>query len=224
MWIEDWRFGIGLLASLVAVFGQAPAIPSPAGRPEFEVASIKPSAPGAIDQVRVGLHLDGSQVSCTSLTLKEYMAIAYRVKRYQISGPDWIGSDRFDINAKLPAGSSGKQMPEMLQALLEDRFKMKMHRETTQGPSGVWLGTGEGWVENARIAARYQRGCPQRPRGRERGRQRRGQRGVHQLWQWRVLHIRRQPVDRQETIGALDGGSAGAVHGPSGGGYDEPEE
>lgn len=119
---------LGVLAA-VALFGQA----QPA-RPEFEVASIKPSASAGINRVRVGLHIDGSQVSAASLSLDNLIGIAYRVKRYQISGPDWMASERFDIAAKLPTGAAEKEIPEMLQTLLEQRFQMKMHRESKELP------------------------------------------------------------------------------------------
>lgn len=120
---------IGLCLVAAIAFGQTPP-----ARPEFEVASIKPSASAGVDRVRVGVHIDGSQVSCASLSLKEYIAIAYRLKNYQISGPDWISSERFDIAAKLPAGGVAKDVPGMLQALLDDRFQMKMHRESKEFP------------------------------------------------------------------------------------------
>ena len=123
------RAGLLGAATAVGLFGQA-AQP----RPEFEVASIKPSAPGALNTVNVGIHIDGSQVSCTSLSIKDYLGIAYRLKNYQLSGPEWMASERFDINAKLPAGSVGKEIPEMLQALFEQRFQMKAHRESKDLP------------------------------------------------------------------------------------------
>lgn len=118
------RYLLGILGS-VALFGQA----TPA-RQEFEVASIKPSAPptGA-NRVLGGVHIDGSQVNWTFLSLKDYIVSACRVRIYQISGPDWLGSERFDIAAKLPVGSSPKDAAVMLQALLEDRFQLKTHRE-----------------------------------------------------------------------------------------------
>jgi len=119
---------LGAIAS-VALFAQAPP-----ARPEFEVASIKPSADFEPRHVRVGLHVDGSLVSGASLSLANLIGLAYRLKNYQISGPEWMASQRFDINAKLPAGGSAKQVPEMLQALLEDRFQMKTHRESRQLP------------------------------------------------------------------------------------------
>jgi uncharacterized protein (TIGR03435 family) len=68
------------------------------------------------------------------LTLKYYIATAYRVKQYQVSGPDWISSDRFDISATIPAGVSTTQMPEMLQRVIEERFQLKMHREKKDFP------------------------------------------------------------------------------------------
>jgi uncharacterized protein (TIGR03435 family) len=68
------------------------------------------------------------------MTLKDYIGAAYRVKIYQVSGPEWLASDRFDISATLPAGSSPSQIPEMMQRLLEDRFQIKMHREKKDFP------------------------------------------------------------------------------------------
>jgi uncharacterized protein (TIGR03435 family) len=107
----------------VTVFGQT-----------FEVASIRPSAPPGGDHMNVGVHIDGSQISCTQLSLKDYISAAYRVKLYQISGPDWLGSERFDISAKIPAGAKEEQVPEMLQAMLVERFQMKFHREKKDFP------------------------------------------------------------------------------------------
>lgn len=100
-------------------------------RPEFEVASIKLSPPPATTgrQLLGGMHIDGSQVNWTFLSLKDYMVVAYRVRIYQIVGPDWLGSERFDINAKVPADGSPKDAAAMLRALLEDRFQLKVHRE-----------------------------------------------------------------------------------------------
>jgi len=122
---------LGLLGALASVllFGQPPV-----ARPEFEVASIQPSPPDEFNRVGAGLHLDGSQVSFKFFSLDEYIMAAYRVKRYQISSPDWMASARFDITAKLPAGGSAKDVAVMLQALLEDRFQIKMHHESKEFP------------------------------------------------------------------------------------------
>jgi uncharacterized protein (TIGR03435 family) len=131
------RYLIGLLTS-VALFGQAPA-----ARPEFEVASIRPGAPPGTSRVLGGMQIDGSQVTWTFLSLKDYIGRAYRVRNYQISGPDWLASQRFDITAKLPVGGSAKDVSAMLEALLEDRFQMKTHRESKDFPVyGLVVGKG----------------------------------------------------------------------------------
>jgi uncharacterized protein (TIGR03435 family) len=117
------RIGLLLLVLSLAAFAQ-----------EFEVASIRPSSQSAQTQTSAGLTVDGSMVRCSTLDLKLYLQIAYRLKNYQIVAPDWMTSTRWDITAKLPEGSDAKQIPEMMQALLVDRFQMKMHRETREAP------------------------------------------------------------------------------------------
>jgi uncharacterized protein (TIGR03435 family) len=55
------------------------------------------------------------------------------VKDFQVAGgPGWAGSDRFDINAKTEGKASFDQMRPMLQTLLEDRFRLMVHRETKE--------------------------------------------------------------------------------------------
>ena len=98
----------------------------------FEVASIRPSEPMS-DHVNVGVHLDGSQMTARQLTLKDYVSIAYQMKIYQISGPDWL-AERFDIAAKLPGEATMDQVPGMLQKLLADRFQMAFHKEKKDFP------------------------------------------------------------------------------------------
>ncbi len=62
------------------------------------------------------------------------IALAYGVKPYQISAPDWLAATRFDIIAKFPAGATKADAPKMLQSLLEDRFKLATHRATSEHP------------------------------------------------------------------------------------------
>src|ERR1035438_9743580 len=119
------------LIAATAVFGQTPA-----ARPEFEVASVKASAPVTEGQFNVGVHIDGAMVRCNYLTLRNYLTMAYDVKDYQIIAPDWMATDHFDIVAKLPDGSKGEsQLRGMVASLLADRFKLAMHRETKDLPA-----------------------------------------------------------------------------------------
>jgi uncharacterized protein (TIGR03435 family) len=117
----------GCLFSCSLAFGQESA-----GKPEFEVASIKPAQPPTMGMMQVRMNADAGMLRYTNVSLRDCIRTAYRVKDYQIQAPDWIGSTRFDIVAKLPAGSSKDQIPEMLQALLADRFKLTLHRDTKE--------------------------------------------------------------------------------------------
>ena len=97
-------------------------------RPEFEVASIRPSAEQG-NQVSVGLSFNGSQVRIAYMSLKDYVGMAFDVPPNQVSGPDWLGQLRYDVAAKMPDGAKSDQIGEMLQALLADRFALKVHRD-----------------------------------------------------------------------------------------------
>jgi uncharacterized protein (TIGR03435 family) len=101
--------------------------------PQFEVASVRAFAP-AQGQVAAGLHFDGAQVRGVGLSLRDYLATAYRFKATLISGPDWTATERYDIQATLPDGGTKAQVPEMLQALLADRFQVKLHNEKKEFP------------------------------------------------------------------------------------------
>jgi uncharacterized protein (TIGR03435 family) len=116
---------------LATAFLAAQSKPS---RPEFEVASIKPSPQQMPNQAAIGLHIDGAQIRCNYLPLREYLAMAYQVRANQIVGPDWISTERFDIAAKLPEGGKPDQIREMIQTLLEDRFRLKTHRDSKEFP------------------------------------------------------------------------------------------
>jgi uncharacterized protein (TIGR03435 family) len=137
----------GIILTTIATFsafGQTPAPSrrtappdSAAPRLEFEVASIRPSAPpSAGGSVQVGLHVDGAMIRINYLDLKDYIAMAYDLKLYQVTAPDWVGSDseRFDISAKLPEGAKRDQVGKMLQALLQDRFQLKTHMDSKEFP------------------------------------------------------------------------------------------
>jgi uncharacterized protein (TIGR03435 family) len=113
------------------------AVPVAAQGPQFEVASIKPSPPEPPTPGTAGLRITLRQARFTFLSLKDYIGIAYGVRVYQIAAPDWIASARFEIIATMPEGVPGEQLSQMMRALLEDRFKMKTHRETRELPAYV---------------------------------------------------------------------------------------
>jgi uncharacterized protein (TIGR03435 family) len=120
--------GLTAFASLAA-FGQTAAAP-----PAFEVASIKPTAPSTDGRVMRRVGGDPGLVDYTNVTLKIVLARAYGVKDYQISGPDWLDTEGFDIKAKVPDGVPKEQIPAMLQTLLAERFGLTLHKETKTLP------------------------------------------------------------------------------------------
>ena len=103
-----------------AVWGQD----TPPNKPEFEAVSVKPAQPEPMGRVRVGMNDDAGMLRSTNVSLQNIISAAYRVKDYQVQGPDWLSSTRFEIEAKLPAGASQDQIPEMLQGMLAERFKL----------------------------------------------------------------------------------------------------
>jgi uncharacterized protein (TIGR03435 family) len=110
---------IAALASIsLAVSGQSAS---------FDVASVRIAAPSP----GRGGHAtaSGDRVSLENTTIKNVLARAYVVKGYQIDGPSWIMSERYDIVAKAPNNTPKEQIPLMLQSLLTERFQLKLHRE-----------------------------------------------------------------------------------------------
>jgi uncharacterized protein (TIGR03435 family) len=102
----------------------------PTEKPAFEVATIKSSDPNPSNAIWIGMSADAGMVRYTNITLKDCIRAAYRVRDFQIQGPDWISDARFEITAKLPPATSQDQIPEMLQALLAERFKLTLRRDT----------------------------------------------------------------------------------------------
>jgi len=101
-----------------------------AARPQFEVASIKPSFSERIMNVRP---LSGRLTADASLQI--LMQYAYGVEPFQVvGGPGWVESERYQIDAKADATASRDQMFLMLQSLIEDRFQLKTHRDTKELP------------------------------------------------------------------------------------------
>jgi uncharacterized protein (TIGR03435 family) len=98
--------------------------------PAFEVASVRPSPSRAGTAAFVAMDTDPGMVRYSNLSLKILISIAYRIdSRRILRGPAWIDDQPFDLTAKLPAGTSKELVPAMLQSLLEERFKLAVHRE-----------------------------------------------------------------------------------------------
>jgi uncharacterized protein (TIGR03435 family) len=120
-----------VLAAAIGMAQSQNAAPVP--HSAFEVASIKPAAPGGRG-MGIGFR-PGAGVSAQNVPLRFLMRVAYDVKEFQvINGAPWTNTERYDITAKGEDGTPQSQIKLMLQALLADRFKLAFHRETRDMP------------------------------------------------------------------------------------------
>ncbi len=125
---------------------QTPAAPA-SSEPAFEVASIKPNKSGGRG-MQIGIQ-PGGRFTAKNISLKKLIGMAYGVEDFLISGgPPWLDSERYDIDAKAEASSEGdmrkmsdEQMEAemdrrklMIQALLADRFKLTLHKDSKEFP------------------------------------------------------------------------------------------
>jgi uncharacterized protein (TIGR03435 family) len=119
---------------VVGILSEPPMRAQPATpRRAFEVASIKRNTSGTAGE---SMHIQrGGRFDVQNMPVRYIIWNAYRLSDYQISGgPGWINSERYDIFAKSDGDSSPDELLLMLRILLEDRFGLKVHRETQQGP------------------------------------------------------------------------------------------
>jgi uncharacterized protein (TIGR03435 family) len=129
----------GLLSRQLSIFIGQSAVPHPY---TFEVASIKTAIdPGPVPFFCLArcnpgerMSVDGTHAEIRYTSLYTLIVTAYRLKRYQLSGPEWMESQKFDISARVPDGASRDRVPEMLQALLAGRFKLSIHRDSKELP------------------------------------------------------------------------------------------
>jgi len=98
----------------------------------FEAASVKPTQGGRARTIEPG------RITYMNITLGEFITMAYGVKHYQISGPEWIvtfgSTDRYDVVATAGSPVSADEVRRMLGPLLVERFHLAFHRETRELP------------------------------------------------------------------------------------------
>jgi uncharacterized protein (TIGR03435 family) len=126
------RASLTLTAAAIAALAVATAAQT------FEVASIKlnkerrgpsTSIEAMFFQGLTGVVPNG-RLRMTAVTARALIRVAYNVREFQVvGGPSWADDDRYEIDAKVPAGTSYEQMRPMLQALLADRFQLTVRRE-----------------------------------------------------------------------------------------------
>ena len=106
-----------LLVPLSAALAQSP--------PAFDVVSIKPSTHGP-----PGMRSDPGRLIVRSQALDALIRIAYGLREYQYQGPPWLHAARYDLEAVTASPHPRSAQLAMLQALLVERFKLSLHRES----------------------------------------------------------------------------------------------
>jgi uncharacterized protein (TIGR03435 family) len=124
-----------LLAAAIAIAAAQDLGPPPytdSTSVAFEVASVKPNKTGALGGSFV---MPPGRFTASNIPLKVLITNAYQLSFFQVvGGPDWIGTDRFDITAKAPDDAPPEQTRAMVRTLLKDRFKLVVHMETRDTP------------------------------------------------------------------------------------------
>ena len=127
-------FVVGLVIAGLAssAFGQASTSPT------FEVASVKQNTVGINEGPGHGpenLNRTPTSLSMENIRLSSALKWAYELQDFQISGPPWLQSDRYNILAKTETPVSEGDLRRRLQNLLADRFKLVSHHETKVLPA-----------------------------------------------------------------------------------------
>ena len=129
----DRRFCAVALVTYLTFLLPAQGQDKPA-RLSFDVASIRPSQPGLANG-QIKPIPGGEGYIAHNISVKLMISLMYKVPMWQIKGgPDWIKSDHFDVEAKADRFYGTDDLHVMYQNLLADRFALKFHKETSQGP------------------------------------------------------------------------------------------
>ena len=126
------QIAIAVLVSTLGSFAYAQ-------KPEklsFDVASIKPAAPPEGGRILITPRRGGpgtadpGRITWNNVSLFDLILNAYDVKRYQLSGPDWISAERYDVAVTVREGATNDQVRVMWQNLLADRWGVVVHRDS----------------------------------------------------------------------------------------------
>jgi uncharacterized protein (TIGR03435 family) len=98
--------------------------------PAFEVVSVKPNTAGG----RMSVQYSSDRFTAFDIGAGPLVLLAYDLNLRQISGLEHTFDGRFDIVAKAEHRVSSSEMRQMLQSLLADRFKLRIHWETREAP------------------------------------------------------------------------------------------
>ena len=129
-----------IVATACLIAGLTAFAQTPGASPKFEVASVRMTT----TPDRASVAYSGSHVTIGNYVLKDLIARAYGTETYLVKSPDWTTQARVIIQALMPGDATKKQVPEMLKALLEERFHLAAHRAITEEPAFALIVTKAG--------------------------------------------------------------------------------
>jgi uncharacterized protein (TIGR03435 family) len=128
-----WSVGTVVLLALSCIVARGQTAPSPA----FEVASVRRADPKTSGQHGLTMRggpgtSDPDQIAYSNITLMTMLLNANDAFPFQIEGPAWLGSEQYDISAKVPSGATKDQFRLMLMNMIVERFHLVFHRESRE--------------------------------------------------------------------------------------------
>lgn len=127
-----WHMRVPSLAFLLALstftaFGQASSAP-----PAFEVASVRPNQHPVGPDYNNQITYSATGFTARNATLKRLIAEAYHLQLNQISGPEWLDRNEYDVEAKSAEAITPQKTEMLMQSLLAERFKLQQHGDTRE--------------------------------------------------------------------------------------------
>lgn len=152
-----WRQRYIFLVSLLAISFHIAGGQGKSDRLVYDVVSVKPSKPGIPGGI---VPLPGGIGYNATATLKVMLSVMYRIPLRQIvGGPEWTSTEKFDVRVKAGNEHSIDDLHVMFQNALADRFGLKMHFETKEGPV-FFLTVAKSGLKMTRVEAGNDRNIP----------------------------------------------------------------
>ena len=106
--------------------------PAQSPQPAFDVASVRPSQHEVGPDYNNQITYSPTGFTGRNVTLKRLIAEAWRCQLNQVTGPAWLDRNEYDVETRVPEGTSKEAISPMLRTLLADRFQLKQHSDTRE--------------------------------------------------------------------------------------------
>lgn len=164
--LSHQRFGTAMLRAAILVYWTCCLSGQDANRTHFEVESVRLAAPQPAMYANASRRTGGpgtgdpGLLRWTNVPIRDVLMDAYQIKPYQLVGPDWLASTRYDIEAKIPSGATKSDVHTMLQHLLVEHLALSYRHESREVPIFRLQVVASGLKKKAMMPARGETGVP----------------------------------------------------------------